>query len=1235
MSVFLDCFRLLFPILPPDIDPPDPGGGGCTDCGGCDPNTDPDCGTCTTCPGADPCDDLVTLCSCGDCGPSDCCNGVVCETKRKSDWISQGCAFTCNDDPQGCINCAGVKKFTPGNCPQCCPSRECRAWACLNPNGCIFDAGVAVPIGEGCCEQWPSPYAWVPSDAICPSPPANNQYIDEALCNFQEQCYKIVDSDDPDDPGGVGGDGDDDEQSVLCSFWRCDPLIGDCVNELSEIEGQPIYDVADCPTTGQFTILGGVTAYADPTQCSNNSAGCCTESTYFYCPSPQQACTTKKLCPYEIASDGTWNGYLMYGSLQGCQENSLCCDTGVITSVSLQDLNSHFNNLFNLDTVTYHCQGRDLVIPPNSDYFETKIGNSQYSLKNLDVNFESPNANVSVDANGNLVISDLGQLNTGTVQFNALVGIKAACNNLTTVVSLNLPVVDCSLGTQCYVDCDMCQGENCYSICNSNTCYDEALADMESRTDDDTCALVECRSGQCLPTSKNKSDWQSILGLGSDADCSVIKNFVRNNPTDYFSTRSECSIACGSRGTRLGLLEECHNMYFCYEGVCSKKSSTIKDFNNTYGTNFTTCTQVYQYAESNLNSSRTLERCQDNCFESMRNGYVIRDSSDTDALETYTSLLRSPYDNDSFIDPIANNRRYNFLKNEVLMVPNNYRNDIFSNKIHMSLSIVLNSIKSVNRGEYFETAFDDIPLDKLELSLSNELRNRLNSIKTRRNFSIKEKILKRLKFLILNDELDRFEYSDIERLGSEEEGYVRPRNLGSETTLLRSIDRSLRPLGPDRYKGKLKGYMELWKTIASDLNKKVPLVTSESILEGQTVQDNDTFTVIREDESELVLSINDGDFVPVIRRDGSETYVPLDSDLSKAMMMGLSETQEAFSLLGQDYDIVLDVSSDETSLIEESYDLSTARKTAYFLKMDPNTLEEVASTDPIVRKTKASFTYVTDPEEINDWIKFKPWPYFNFYVDSNDPFLDHLEEDGKLTATFSDISFKNLASAAGEYPIIPRRIPWHFTLIPTDKTSLLVSTGISKLTGYNSRRYIMKVHPSDFETKQKWANPLYNIQKPSQSEAVNPTKSSDTYIKVEFAGDQIKNRRKIYNKEEVLPRRKTGFRRLLETLKGLKDSGDSFLDDNNTTVSWGNIYKNMSVAERKKLKYDFVDWERSKFEVSNNTLAKDPTVRDRYVKANHVPPRGLNDVTKYKDPIKPSAVRRVDVDYDEEEPEPL
>lgn len=599
----------------------------------------------------------------------------------------------------------------------------------------------------------------------------------------------------------------------------------------------------------------------------------------------------------------------------------------------------------------------------------------------------------------------------------------------------------------------------------------------------------------------------------------------------------------------------------------------------------------------------------------------------------YLQNLNRVYEEDKLFDVAASNKKFRNSNRRFMPMQNNKHLDIFSKFVHASVWAILNTTE--NQAFMYERSFDDIPLDYLNRSLNTQLREQINRLKDYEGSPLRKKILSRLRRLLISNRLDEFDITGIADIDADHETYIRSSSISNENKLINLINTKAKPLNPEVYGGVTKEQVGLWKTVAPDLQKAIAYVDSDSVLNFIDIKIDDSYKVYYADGTSFTSYIKDGDLISYIDTKGALSYLDLDTLIEKAVMLDFEDAKKAFAYINEDYATTLEVESDEESLIEETYDLSSPRESFYFLKLHPETIEDADRTNPLVRVTTATFELLTDEEEINDWIEFKPWPYLHYYMDSSDPFFDHLLDSNQLSATFKDISFDKFVGYSQDVPVTPRRIPWYIIIVPTDRTRYLIGSGRSVLTGYNSRKAIFRISPSKKDVKQRWDSEIYDMEETEFYEGIDPRVQKNS-LKVRFNKNKIKMKKVLFKDgEEKLPRKPSAARVLFNAMKQAKDDGTEFVDEEGETVAWASVYKKLTPFQRKEISSDIQNFKTVKNKISNNTFAKSDAVKERFPKLSDVLDQKLDNVTSYEKPEIITRARKLDIDPEAETPEPL
>lgn len=589
---------------------------------------------------------------------------------------------------------------------------------------------------------------------------------------------------------------------------------------------------------------------------------------------------------------------------------------------------------------------------------------------------------------------------------------------------------------------------------------------------------------------------------------------------------------------------------------------------------------------------------------------------------------------EGILDSVGSNRTY-FERTSFVPVRNNLRTDIFADYIHCSIAEIIN--KRETSDIIPNSAYSNLGLIPLFQSLRRDIRYRLETVKDSRGVPIKNGFLRALKRAIMFNTLDSIRADTIP-----EEGYdVDKINLSKtrdEKGLVDFINKYAKPIDPSFYTGKNKERMRLWKSPATDLRKAVPLLYKDGTIDYSDVSLQETFNIVLADSTLSTLSIQVGDIVKYEDKNGRTNAVDLESDKPKAFMLDRGDYARAFAFLGDDLTTKIEVESPESALIEETYSLDQARQDVYFLKINLSSVEELDSDKKLIRYSKVQYDWVENDEDIDEFVRYNPWPFENYYIAPEDPFFDHLEYSKKVHVTFKDISFENLVGYRDDSIIMPRRMPWYIQIIPSDDPKYLLSEGKTFLSGYSKRFIHTKYHPYKVEKETKFKPSFLNqFDQEQRGEGFDPRDNYVGTLRFGYNKTRFKEIDKpLLNGEESLPRKETPVRKLLKAIKDVKDTSGSFIDEDNSFIPWPEVYKKMSVEDIQSLKFfEFDSWEEKENTIANNNLATESSIKSRYSKLSDVP---KEDLKNYDDYVKPEVRTRatsISPDFQEETPEPL
>ena len=539
-------------------------------------------------------------------------------------------------------------------------------------------------------------------------------------------------------------------------------------------------------------------------------------------------------------------------------------------------------------------------------------------------------------------------------------------------------------------------------------------------------------------------------------------------------------------------------------------------------------------------------------------------------LEYLDNLLRRR-NSETVFDPILSNKRYR-TKSIVPFIPHqgpNPNSRLFSRIFDYRIELIRQYyLSNEDEDDYSQFLFSDLTLTNISRSLTKEARRKINSLKSIDGSPLAPRILAKIRDLIITDTVRDFELSELDLFKTEttnpEPVRTASSSLKTNKKVLDVFNSSYSLHVPD-YEGSTKERIRHWKTIASDLRKQIAILETEGTIETTRVSDEDLVDVVLSDGTMSAIPITDFDTYPILQSNGVLTEYPLDTQAHRSKVLNFEDLTRLFKDLNETYSIKLEVSSGAPARIEEQANLEDERSEKYILKLEPDTFVDLDRTNPLIRLTECQYSLMTDDEEIEEWIATKPYPFYNFYMNHEDTFLDHLERRGRLKAVYKDLSLDAFAYA-DEYPVTPRRIPWYIVIIPTDRNALMSSTGKSRLIDYHTRVINYQVSPVTSRYKQNW-NPVLLDEEPGEYLVDTRTDRSfyDSYT-FKFNPDKLKSEIQQYKRGyEPLPRRPPSSRALFTAIRESIEAGDEFVERNSKTISWGSVYKRMSKKDKKSI----------------------------------------------------------------------
>jgi hypothetical protein len=577
----------------------------------------------------------------------------------------------------------------------------------------------------------------------------------------------------------------------------------------------------------------------------------------------------------------------------------------------------------------------------------------------------------------------------------------------------------------------------------------------------------------------------------------------------------------------------------------------------------------------------------------------------------------------------------NFYRRSRKFIPEknkSYRTDLFKERVHYALEAIAD-IRSQRTTQATDLPFGELTYDNIENSLVSDISRRLSQIKnTRQGKKVRNDILSSIHRHIIEGTVNDISIPEIRKVLFDFEDPDVPLYTGkiSESGAVTHAFENKVSLNYANYGSDIeREKMRLWKTVAPDVDKHLLVVLSNGDQERVFIDQNDKFDLSLSDGSLSTLTISPGDVYQTAITGGLQ--IPLQFDRDRVSTLNFNDIEKIFGMLNVDYDIVLDVSSDEANLVEKDADLSASRPEVYVLKLNTESLEDLERPHELIRVSKATYE-VMNYEDVDDWMSYNPFPFNTFYVSNEDPFLDHLEDSNTLRATFKDFSLDAFVGYNDEVPIFPRRIPWTIAIVPTDREDLQTGFSRSTFVSLSERRMIFKRNL--IKRREGLENPILDTEVVGYGEGAVPTAQTDSQVAFKFNSTKIKNTVRPYrNDAEVLPRKASPVRTLLTALENSKTSGE-FIDARTSTVPWPTILGKMSISDRKLLITEALDYKKLRSSLSLNRLATKESVKELFPKVSFVPTT-TKDATINNYIAPPTRTTKLEGDYETETPEPF
>ena len=260
-----------------------------------------------------------------------------------------------------------------------------------------------------------------------------------------------------------------------------------------------------------------------------------------------------------------------------------------------------------------------------------------------------------------------------------------------------------------------------------------------------------------------------------------------------------------------------------------------------------------------------------------------------------------------------------------------------------------------------------------------------------------------------------------------------------------------RPLDYRKKRGLKKEFLKLWYILPEDIYAKLPIEEQTQNFYNVKIPNSEVLTIQTNLGSSVNINVLEYNYgVEVQTPTNMEVALP-NTQLHRAHTLKNEDHQKVMYNVNSRYSSELRVISPSANNLEFNYTLSTPLPSHIVLKIDKTSIEDIPYfQNPFVRKTKARYTLMTDPAEIEDAIKFRIYPWKVYPINYNDPILGHISSQSTIEMTYNNFSFEQFGDDLGGL-IFVRRVPKVIVLIPTDRYDYVFFNGKSKLVDWNER----------------------------------------------------------------------------------------------------------------------------------------------------------------------------------------
>ena len=511
-------------------------------------------------------------------------------------------------------------------------------------------------------------------------------------------------------------------------------------------------------------------------------------------------------------------------------------------------------------------------------------------------------------------------------------------------------------------------------------------------------------------------------------------------------------------------------------------------------------------------------------------------------------------------------------------------------------------IKGINRKSesYKDSYYNIIEKHRVFASFSPRVQESLKFIRTLDGEPIKESFSDSFKRSLVLGEDANFSVCSIDNLrdvqsnsalsvAPSEKVYSAATDNSNAISLIR--DRSV-SLNPDDYQIKTKNRLLTWWSLAEDLNKRVVFKTSDLVETNIYIPNVETLTVKASTGKEYTLSMQAGDYF-IAKPLQQDQRLTVFSDRDRAKTVSDETKARVLHLLNEPRNIDVEFYSDDSDLVEYDLDTTGVRQDYYFLQLDKATLEEEGASNQVLRRTKATYNYITTG--IDEYIQYRAFPNLTFFVLNDDIGLNHLEVTEKAVFTFTNVGLDGLDT--GDNVVWPQKIPPWIIIVPTDVTENTVFRNRSRSAGFSTRKADLIPSPNRSLSSGGLRTP-FAIESSIVPEGVNfgtDTENNVVYqesIQYQLNTEDIIQTERYSQGSEVIPRKEPATTKVLKEINTIKDS---FSLNTRDSINSYDLYSRLEPQVLRGINLDQINPSIFKSKLRYNKLSTDASLTSKLV----------------------------------------